>query len=722
MLMDEIVSYYQEHLSENLKDAVGNDPAEALQRAATYFLYRYLEGDADRDTDLRELLSIPLHAISPGVYFAGMAQSPTSEDDHSVDFVFAVEDFRFDDVLANARRYADTAAKIAASIVRDDIENPTNRLNSFATRFGDFELDDTVDRCNFYVKIMVSREIDQAEMRAVRDQLAKPIVEKGLTFELEFIYPSDVLEAIDSVDNPTDWVPKGSLRLFEDKGPYHFGNGGAFLATVSASSLNELYALYSKKGLFAANLRYYVKDKKIDPHIQETIAGRPDEFAYLNNGIIIVCGACPIHNGVIELKDFSIVNGCQTTTLIGQSNFRVDFPVVAKIIPVGDGDRLDFIARIAEASNSQKPIKARDLIANRKELRELKEQFRRGGMFLQLKRGDFADKREFPDPWARTKSEVVAQLIFSALYQHPGYAKNGTSRLLSDKVRFSIIFGKKLSTEFYASLLKIYYAYSCYARKAKRDSKAQGRVRGNTRLGVISTGNLLMAAVIGLYLKFRTVERMKEVVQKKFILENNRDFFKSDEFQNLVGKADIGDHSLLSEEAERRFDEEEPSVLYPLFDDIVDNVLAKAYENYSSMASSASYSTFSKTDTIYYRDVAVFVWKYFRSRATLPEKYLATDRTVAAKPDMSDPMLDAYPGLETELSLLGQDSAEGTGKSQSVLTPLQIFNIVRYMPHDLVALSMECNLGQKAISVYGKLILRLVTKYESHGSGGDADE
>ena len=720
--MDEIVSYYQEHLSENLRDAVGNDPTEALQRAATYFLYRYLEGDPDRDSDLRELLSIPLHPISLGVYFAGMAQSPTSEDDHSVDFVFAVDDFRFDDVLANPRSYADTAAKVAASIVRDDIENPTNRLNAFASRFGDFELDATVDRCNFYVKIMVPREIDQAAMRAVRDQLAKPIVEKGLSFELEFVYPSDVSEAIDSVDNPTDWVPRGSLRLFGNEKPYRFGKGEAFLATVSASSLNELYALYSKKGLFAANLRYYVKDKKIDPRITETIVGRPDEFAYLNNGIIIVCGACPIQDGTIELRDFSIVNGCQTTTLIGETDFHVDFPVVAKVIPIGEGDRLEFIARIAEASNSQKPIKARDLIANRKELRELKEQFRHGGMFLQLKRGDFPDKREFPDLWSRTKSETVAQLVFSALYQHPGYAKNGTSRLLSDKLRFSNIFGTRLSTEFYASLLKINYAYACYARKAKREGKAQGRVRGNTRLRVISTGNLLMAAVIGLYLKFRTVDGMKEVVQKKYILENSKDFFKSEEFQNLVGKADIGDHSLLGWEAERRYDEEGPAVLYPLFDDLVDNVLVKAYMNYSSMAAGASYSTFSKTDTIYYRDVAVFVWKYFRSKPVIPERCLATDIMVATRPDLSDPMLGAYPGLETELSMIGQEGVEGRGKSQPALTSMQIVSIVRYMPHDILALSTKCNLGQKAISAYGRHILRLVSKYESRGPEEIDDE
>lgn len=720
--MDEILSYYQGHLYEGLKDTVGNDPADALQYAATYFLFRYLEGDPDRDTDFLELLSVPLHPISVGVYFAGMAQNPTSEDDHSVDFVFVVDGFRVDDVLANPRQYADTAAKIAANIVRDDIENPTNRLNAFVSRFGDLDLDDTVSRCNFSVKIMIPREVDQTGMRAVRDRLAKRIIEKGLAFDAEFIYPSDVIEAIDAVDNPTDWVPRGSLRLFGDEQPYRFGDNGAFLATVSASSLNELFALYSKKGLFAANLRYYVKDRKIDPHIQDTIVGRPDEFAYLNNGIIIVCGACPIKDGVIELRDFSIVNGCQTTTLIGEADFRVDFPVVAKVIPVGDGDRLDFISRIAEASNSQKPIKPRDLIANRKELRLLKEQFRQGGMFLQLKRGDFPDKREFPDLWSRTKSETVAQLVFSALYQHPGYAKNGTSRLLSDKVRFSIIFGRRLSTEFYASLLKIYYAYSCYARKANREGKAQGRVRGNTRLGVISTGNLLMAAVIGLYLKFRTVDRMKEFVQKNYILEGRKDFFKSEEFENLVGKADIGDHSLLGWEAERRFDEEGPSALYPLFDDIVDNILVKAYTNYASMAANASYSTFSKTDTIYYRDVAVFVWKYFRSGPSIPEKYLATDILVATRPDASDPMLDAYPGLETELSMIGEDDADGKGRAQPALTPMQIVSIVRYMPHDLTTLSTKCNLGKKAIDSYGKQVLRLVSKYEARGPGGLGDE
>ena len=212
----------------------------------------------------------------------------------------------------------------------------------------------------------------------------------------------------------------------------------------------------------------------------------------------------------------------------------------------------------------------------------------------------------------------------------------------------------------------------------------------------------------GVYVRSISPEELEEAIRKK-------DKDQLEQILEQVSEVDVGaalselDPSLIIQLFRLLPNE----VAAPLFDDLVDNVLVKAYMNYSSMAASASYSTFSKTDTIYYRDVAVFVWKYFRSKPVIPERCLATDIMVATRPDLSDPMLDAYPGLETELSIIGQEGVEGRGKSQPALTSMQIVSIVRYMPHDLLALSTKCNLGQKVISAYGRHILRLVSKYES---------
>ena len=90
----------------------------------------------------------------------------------------------------------------------------------------------------------------------------------------------------------------------------------------------------------------------------------------MNNGIIIACEEFVIDGDNIKLYNFSIVNGCQTTTLLGKYSGRdegKDFPIACKIImpsAKSSEDFIKFISEIAEASNSQKAINDRDLKAN----------------------------------------------------------------------------------------------------------------------------------------------------------------------------------------------------------------------------------------------------------------------------------------------------------------------------------------------------------------------
>ena len=183
------------------------------------------------------------------------------------------------------------------------------------------------------------------------------------------------------------------------------------------------------------NLRYYIKSANIDAKIQESIQKDGKDFWYLNNGIIIVCNDYNIVNNEVFLKQFSIVNGGQTSRMIGTTPFEEDFFVCCKIIKNTfdtPQEKNVFIAKVAEASNTQKPIKAKDIIANRVEQRNLKTLLSENKVFIEIKRGEKCYHEQYPEPWQRTKNNELAQDLYSFVYLEPGPARNSISSLLSN--------------------------------------------------------------------------------------------------------------------------------------------------------------------------------------------------------------------------------------------------------------------------------------------------
>lgn len=184
--------------------------------------------------------------------------------------------------------------------------------------------------------------------------------------------------------------------------------------------------MYGYRGLFSQNLRYYVKSAKVDENIIESMQEHPDNFWYFNNGIILICEDYLISETSIILRKFSIINGGQTTKLIGETEFNKDFFLQCKIIKnkyLDEDERLEFISDVAEASNTQKPIKNKDLIANRIEQRLLKKQMANEGVYCQIKRGEKINKKLYPNAWQNTTNEELGQFLLSFVYQKPGTAR-----------------------------------------------------------------------------------------------------------------------------------------------------------------------------------------------------------------------------------------------------------------------------------------------------------
>ena len=99
-------------------------------------------------------------------------------------------------------------------------------------------------------------------------------------------------------------------------------------------SLKSLYAQYNNNVL-SKNLRYHVPGGGIDKAIEDTIRDYPEDFWFKNNGITIICSSFRLDGKEVKLKDFSIINGGQTTYMIHKSknvSEELNFYLPCKII------------------------------------------------------------------------------------------------------------------------------------------------------------------------------------------------------------------------------------------------------------------------------------------------------------------------------------------------------------------------------------------------------
>lgn len=177
----------------------------------------------------------------------------------------------------------------------------------------------------------------------------------------------DIQDKVLSVDQNIMLVNYGTLDLDHPRNFLSYNDDQGAIFTIKAHSLKKLFIQFHSSGLFGYNLREHIRDNKVDTAIDKTIKNEPSNFWYLNNGITIACSDFKADGNNLKLWDFSIINGAQTTTKIGKStniDANRDFSLVCKVVKSKGSLNDDFIRNISQASNSQKPIKQRDLKAN----------------------------------------------------------------------------------------------------------------------------------------------------------------------------------------------------------------------------------------------------------------------------------------------------------------------------------------------------------------------
>ncbi len=410
----------------------------------------------------------------------------------------------------------------------------------------------------------------------------------GIDMTAEIVFGDDIEEEIYQSSSDVSCVDDGYLMLDKENNFLTYGNENSLIVNICASSLADNFKKYGKSGLLAMNLRYYIPNKKVDNDLTDSILRKGQDFWYLNNGIIIVCDDYKIDGKKLILKNWSIVNGGQTTRMIGTIPFKNDFVVSCKVIknkyPLDSDESLSFVSSVAEASNSQKPIKSADIIANRVEQRKLKSKFASEGLFLQVKRGEAtkkAIKEKYPMDYQRTDNQELAQLIYSLVYQKPGTARNNKNSLFTNEETYQKIF---VAHDYNIDLLKdILFLKSAYVIWEKKISKSE--YIDSTKKGLVKNGKYFILAATFLLFKLHYSPKMLEILKNNDAnAPENEKIFSDLSFNHRIFSGSF---------------EDVKDKIINIFEYTYDNFLSLAFSELKEAKPETSYSNFTKINKNY---------------------------------------------------------------------------------------------------------------------------
>ncbi len=236
----------------------------------------------------------------------------------------------------------------------------------------------------------------------------------------------DLIRESQMEDKPTDTEMR-FLDWFEHADPN--GANRHLSGMVSATELDRVFNEH-RYSIFRLNPRGPLGVVKVNKEIKATLEADSDrpQFFFLNNGLTAVCDSFKKKGGsrsTFEIRDFQIVNSCQTTWTLHDHRIRGgsldDVALSIKLIETPASSTL--ADQISQASNSQSPMKDWDFLFNSKDQLRLQHEFLGldEPVFYELKRGE--QKYIEGASGRKTTIKDVAQAMWAFL-GHPGEARD----------------------------------------------------------------------------------------------------------------------------------------------------------------------------------------------------------------------------------------------------------------------------------------------------------
>jgi hypothetical protein len=200
---------------------------------------------------------------------------------------------------------------------------------------------------------------------------------------------------------------------------------------------------------FEDNVRVYLKQRsRINQNIKSTaLSDEAFRFFYYNNGITITCTHFQypkmMRNPIVELENLQIVNGSQTLHALFDafSENSDNFGQIDLLVRIYETSKEELSVNIAEYTNSQNPVKSRDIRSNDFVQKKIDKELDALGYFYERKRGQHIGKPKIK----RIDAEKAGQALFAFLNKMPAEAKNDKQLIFADK--YDEIFSDQITAE-----------------------------------------------------------------------------------------------------------------------------------------------------------------------------------------------------------------------------------------------------------------------------------
>lgn len=313
------------------------------------------------------------------------------------------------------------------------------------------------------------------------------------------------------------------------------GDVRALIGEINA--FNFLEAIMDDEGnlreeIFNENVRVYLRrHTKINKQIYSTIE-MPDEnykFFFYNNGITAICDSyefTPTDSPLVFLKNFQIVNGGQTMHSLYEAyknGLEENVKNIYLLLRIYEVKRREIGQAIARYTNTQNPVKSRDVMSNDPIQIKLQEDLERKGWRYERKKYEFRDHEDIKNE-KKIDAEKIGQVILSFYLEKPGSAKNKKQEIFGDF--YNQIFDEnKINAEY---VLLPFLLYKEIEKDVKKFNNQIKRLRKEKKIKDLE--KLLNKDEFLLYAHYYLLLLLKLLAEKENIsieLRNKKKIFKN---------------------------------------------------------------------------------------------------------------------------------------------------------------------------------------------------
>ena len=222
---------------------------------------------------------------------------------------------------------------------------------------------------------------------------------------------------------------------------------------------------------FEDNVRIYLKQRSnVNKNIKKTALSEENHrFFYYNNGITITCDSFSypktVRSPIIDLKNIQIVNGSQTIHALYDAYMEDSqkFEELDILCRLYQTSNTTLSMKIAEYTNSQNPVKSRDIRSIDYVQQKLEQEFLALDLYYERKKNQYSSRPK----GKRIDAEKSGQVLMAMFNKMPSEAKNQKRVIFAE--RYEDIFNDSITAD------KVLLAYRLFDRieKIKNEKKSQ---------------------------------------------------------------------------------------------------------------------------------------------------------------------------------------------------------------------------------------------------------